>query len=107
MKIRTFFHLILLLSALSFVSCKSTSPGSTSGDVATAEKSIAKKRKKEAKTAKREMRKAKKAFWKNQSKTARKRVKKSNRLQRKQIRKMRNEGTYDYQKQDRWVNFGN
>ncbi len=66
MKVRTFFQLILLFTALNITSCRSSSPENTPSSVEEAEKQMAKKEKKQAKASKREMKQAKKAFWKLQ-----------------------------------------
>jgi sRNA-binding protein len=90
MKIRTIFHLFLLCIVLNSTACRSSGPGGTAGSVEEAEAQIAKNRREKEKAAKKEMKKAKKAYWKRQSKAARKSVKRNEREQKRIARKKRN-----------------
>jgi hypothetical protein len=99
MKIRTIFHLFLLCIALNSTACRSAGPGNAPASVEEAEAQIAKKRQKDAKAAKREMKKAKKAYWKRQSKAARKSVKRNEKRQKKIARQKRRQGAYNWEDQ--------
>jgi len=102
MKIRTFFQLFLLCVVLISTSCKSASPGNTPATVEEAEKQLAKKHKKDAKASRRELRKAKKAYWKRQSKPARKSIKRNAKQQKKIMRQKRKQGDHNWEDQERW-----
>jgi len=102
MKIRTFFHLFVLCIVLNSTACRSSAPGNNPASVEEAEQQLAKKAKKDAKASRREMRQAKKAYWKRQSKAARKSVKRNEKSQKKAARQKRKAGAYNYEDQERW-----
>ena len=78
MKIKTFYTAFLLLLAMNFSSCKSSSDsGMMSPEEVTAQ--LEKKKKKEAKAAKKLQKEAYKVYWSNQTKEARKSIRKNNR----------------------------
>ena len=78
MKIKTFYTVFLLLLAINFSSCKSSSDtGMMSPDEVTAQ--LEKKKKKQAKAAKKLQKEAYKNYWRAQSKEARKSIKRNKR----------------------------
>ncbi|MFK7786147.1 MAG: hypothetical protein AB8B56_13580 [Crocinitomicaceae bacterium] len=78
MKIKTFYTVLLLLLAINFSSCKSSSDsGVMTADEVTAQ--LEKKNKKQAKANKKLKKEAYKAYWSNQTKEARKSIRRNNR----------------------------
>lgn len=67
-------------------SCKTSQPGQTYATVEEAEKARAKDKKIASKKAKKEKKKVVKAFWKRQSKSARKRVKRTNKQRKREAK---------------------
>lgn len=83
MKLKTILVVFLLLITCNLESCASKGPGKTAGTEEEALKQIAKKDKKSAREAKKAKKEAFKHYWKNQSKDARKSIKRNKRKQRK------------------------
>lgn len=78
MKIKTFYTILLLLLAVNFTSCKSSSDtGMMSPEEVTAQ--LEKKKKKQAKAAKKLQKEAYKEYWSKQSKEAKKSIRRNKR----------------------------
>ena len=82
MQIKTIFHSLILLTAIGFSSCGSTAPGANNPTTAAeAESQIAQRKKEQAKATKKAKKEGEKRYWNLQSKEAKKKVKQTNKRQ--------------------------
>lgn len=81
MKFQTIFYTLILLTGLNLSSCGAKNPSKTPATVEQAEAKLAKARKKKSKQAAKAKKKAEKHFWSLQSKAVKKRIKRSNKKQ--------------------------
>ena len=82
MQIKTILFSLILLLAFGFSSCGSTAPGANNPtSAAEAEAQLAQKRKEQDKINAKSKKAGEKRYWKMQSKEAKKRVKKTNKRQ--------------------------
>ncbi|HLW29842.1 MAG TPA: hypothetical protein VKX29_03220 [Brumimicrobium sp.] len=81
--------IVYLFSVLLFTSCGTTKPGQTYGTVEEAEVARAKDKKIAVKAEKKAKKEREKHFWNNQSKEAKKRIKKTQKENKRRVRKKR------------------